>query len=90
MMTPTNSNLDPQSPEDRFAHVTPEEQPYDGGGWPGDGSGTDDLADLMAHGDDGCCDGPDDGYDDDRNPCDDGGDDGYADDGAPYDEYAEG
>lgn len=27
-------------------------------GWPGDGSGTDDLADLMAHGDEGCCDGP--------------------------------
>ena len=29
-------------------------------GWPGDGSGTDDLADLMAHGDEGCCDGPND------------------------------
>lgn len=37
-----------------------EEEPYDGGGWPGDGSGTDDLADLMAHGDEGCCDGPED------------------------------
>lgn len=37
-----------------------EEAPYDGGGWPGDGSGTDDLADLMAHGDEGCCDGPED------------------------------
>jgi len=35
-----------------------EEPPYDGGGFPGDGSGTDDLADLMAHGDEGCCDGP--------------------------------
>ena len=23
-----------------------DEQPYDGGGWPGDGSGTDDLADY--------------------------------------------
>lgn len=29
-------------------------------GWPGDGSGEDDLADLMAHGDEGCCDGPED------------------------------
>lgn len=28
-------------------------------GIPGDGSGEDDLADLMAHGDEGCCDGPD-------------------------------
>lgn len=27
-------------------------------GWPGDGSGEDDLADLMAHGDEGCCDQP--------------------------------
>jgi hypothetical protein len=44
--------------EDR-THVE-EPQPYDGGGWPGDGSGTDDLADLMAHGDEGCCDGPED------------------------------
>lgn len=25
------------------------EQPYDGGGWPGDGSGTDDLADYNAN-----------------------------------------
>ncbi len=32
--------------------------PYDGSGWPGDDSGTDDLANLMAHGDEGCCDGP--------------------------------
>lgn len=29
-------------------------------GFPGDGSGEDDLADLMAHGDEGCCDGPED------------------------------
>lgn len=29
-------------------------------GVPGDGSGEDDLADLMAHGDEGCCDGPED------------------------------
>ena len=42
------------------AAVEPEPEPYDGGGWPGDGSGTDDLADLMAHGDEGCCDGPED------------------------------
>ena len=27
-------------------------------GWPGDGSGEDDLADMMAHGDEGCCDEP--------------------------------
>jgi len=27
-------------------------------GTPGDGSGEDDLADLMAHGDEGCCDSP--------------------------------
>lgn len=40
------------------ARIQPEELPYDGGGWPGDGSGTDDLADLMATGDEGCCDGP--------------------------------
>jgi hypothetical protein len=26
-----------------------DEQPYDGGGWPGDGSGTDDLADYNAN-----------------------------------------
>jgi hypothetical protein len=25
------------------------EEPYDGGGWPGDGSGTDDLADFNAN-----------------------------------------
>lgn len=25
------------------------EEPYDGGGWPGDGSGTDDLADYNAN-----------------------------------------
>ena len=39
-------------------------------GWPGDGSGEDDLADLMAHGDEGCC---DDGFepDDGPAPCDD-------------------
>lgn len=39
---------------------TPLGEEIDGGndqyGWPGDGSGEDDLADLMAHGDVGCCD----------------------------------
>ena len=45
----TNSNLDPQTPEARLAHVEPQEQPYEGGGWPGDGSGTDDLADMNAN-----------------------------------------
>jgi hypothetical protein len=35
-------------------------------GWPGDGSGEDDLADLMAHGDEGCYDEPNDF--DDYNP----------------------
>lgn len=31
-------------------------------GWPGDGSGEDDLADMMAHGDEGCCDQPEDDW----------------------------
>jgi hypothetical protein len=35
-------------------------------GWPGDGSGVDDLADLMAVGDEGCCDGPEDYYTDEE------------------------
>jgi len=38
------------------------EMPDEPQGWPGDGSGTDDLADLMAHGDEGCCDGPEDDF----------------------------
>lgn len=33
--------------EDR-THIE-DEQEYDGGGWPGDGSGTDDLADMNAN-----------------------------------------
>lgn len=33
-----------------------EPQPYEGAGFPGSGDGSDDLADLMAHGDLGCCD----------------------------------
>jgi hypothetical protein len=41
-----NSDLDPQNPEHRLAHVTPEEQPYDGAGFPGCGDGSDDLADY--------------------------------------------
>jgi hypothetical protein len=56
-------------------------------GWPGDGSGEDDLADLMAVGDEGCCDGPDD-FCDDADPADDGGDT-YGDD-APFDEFNSG
>jgi len=46
---PSNSNLDPQNESHRFAHITPEEQPYEGGGWPGDGSGADDFADYNAN-----------------------------------------
>ena len=55
-----NSNLDPQSPDDRLAKIGSEEYydekpnfssstiAYDGfeGCWPGDGSGMDDLADF--------------------------------------------
>jgi len=33
-----NSNLDAQSGEHRLAHVTPDEQPYDGAGFPGCGA----------------------------------------------------
>lgn len=44
------------TPEEAWESTFEDERPYDGGGWPGDGSGTDDLADLMAHGDEGCCD----------------------------------
>ena len=52
---PNNSDLDPQNPSHSLAHQTPEEQPYDGGGWPGDGSGMDDLADYnQAEADDYC------------------------------------
>lgn len=38
------------------------EQSHDGAGFPGCGDGSDDLADLMATGDEGCCDGPEDNY----------------------------
>ena len=30
-------------------NVSSDTEPYDGGGWPGDGSGTDDLADYNAN-----------------------------------------
>ena len=64
------------------SELHPDDEPHRG--WPGDGSGEDDLADLMAVGDEGCCDGPED-FADDGDPCDDGGD-MYGDD-APYDEF---
>jgi hypothetical protein len=49
-----NANLDPQDPMRDLIQVQPEEvEPeenfylrHDGGGWPGDGSGMDDLADY--------------------------------------------
>jgi hypothetical protein len=44
-----NANLDPQDPMRDLIQVQPEENfylPHDGGGWPGDGSGMDDLADY--------------------------------------------
>lgn len=68
-MLNNNSALDPQSPESRLAHVHSNETPPNGvceshRGWPGDGSGEDDLADLMAHGDEGCCDDSEDCCDD--------------------------
>ena len=53
---------DEADPRDSAGDIIPDDcdgsgAPYGGGGWPGDGSGTDDLADLMATGDRGCCDG---------------------------------
>ena len=44
-----NCLIDPQNPDRDHIHQTSDEQPYDGGGWPGDGSGTDDLADMNAN-----------------------------------------
>jgi hypothetical protein len=51
-----NADLDPSSPLRDLIRVQPEEvEPeenfylrHDGGGWPGDGSGVDDLADYNA------------------------------------------
>ena len=47
-MNLTNANLNPQDESHRLAHVASNEQPHDGGGWPGDGSGADDFADYNA------------------------------------------
>ena len=69
-----NSMVDPQNPDRDLINQTSDEQPYDGGGWPGDGSGTDDLADFNAN-----------EADDYR----DEGDDMYGTD-TDYDEYQEG
>jgi hypothetical protein len=56
-----NSNLDAQDAAHRMAHIAPNEaidhtpdpfhdaEAYDGGGWGGDGSGTDDFADMNAN-----------------------------------------
>jgi hypothetical protein len=41
--------LPSESREARLAQVEPLETAYDGGGWAGDGSGTDDLADYNAN-----------------------------------------
>lgn len=58
-----NNELDPQNSEHELAHVSSEEtcdaRMYPGeendAGWPGDGSGTDDLADYnQAEADDYC------------------------------------
>lgn len=56
-------NDPPDDPRDARAEALTDEirdegMPYNHEGWPGDGSGVDDLADLMARGDEGCCDGP--------------------------------
>lgn len=37
------------TPEDIDGSNSGDDLPYDGGGWPGDGSGTDDLADYNAN-----------------------------------------
>jgi hypothetical protein len=56
------SQLDAQRADSALAKITPAELLSESGmtlemaGWPGDGSGEDDLADVMAHGDEGCCD----------------------------------
>jgi len=45
----TNSNLSAESAEARLAHVSYEEQPYEGAGFPGCGDGSDDFADYNAN-----------------------------------------
>jgi hypothetical protein len=44
-----NSNLNAQDAAHRMAHIAPEEQPYEGAGFPGCGDGSDDLADMNAN-----------------------------------------
>lgn len=43
-------------PQDHAPDPLHDDEAYRTHGTPGDGSGEDDLADLMAHGDVGCCD----------------------------------
>lgn len=42
-----NAQLDPQNPDHELAHQTSDEMEHRG--WPGDGSGMDDLADFNAN-----------------------------------------
>lgn len=47
--TNPNSNLDAQDSMHQFAHIAPDEMPYEGAGFPGCGDGSDDLADANAN-----------------------------------------
>jgi hypothetical protein len=49
MTDTTNSNLDPQTETASLAHVSADEQPYEGAGFPGCGDGSDDFADMNAN-----------------------------------------
>ena len=46
MYSTMNSQLDPQDPLRDQIQIQPDEQPYDGAGFPGCGDGSDDLADM--------------------------------------------